>query len=72
MFSKNSECRIVGNKWKHFIDDESHHSKWEEFRKLAKVGSAHEECSQLHRRLELQDSHDQEEELQQQLVMTMD
>jgi hypothetical protein len=44
----------------------------EEFRKLAKVESAHEECSQLRRRMELQDSHDQEEEPQQQLVITMD
>lgn len=30
------ECKIVGSKLYSLINEESHHSKWEEFRKLAK------------------------------------
>jgi hypothetical protein len=40
----------VGNKFYSLINVESHHSKWEEFRKLAKKNSATEECSFLLKR----------------------
>jgi len=58
---KNSDCVIVGNKFNSMLEDESHHSKWEEFRRMVKTGSDHEECSQLLRRMELQDSDDEDE-----------
>lgn len=61
LFSKDSDCYIVGNKFTKLIEDESTHSKWEEFRKMAKSESANEECSQLLRRMELQDSDEEEE-----------
>jgi hypothetical protein len=54
-----SDCRIVGNKWKSLMEDESNHSKWEEFRRMAKAASSQEDCSQLLRRMELQDSDDE-------------
>lgn len=53
-FAEISECQIVGNKLQSFFSDESQHSKWEEFRKLAKSEIANEECSQLLRRMELE------------------
>ena len=59
--SKIFDCAIVGDKWKSLLEDESHHSKWEELRRLAKTGSDHEECSQLLRRMELQDSKEEYE-----------
>jgi hypothetical protein len=51
-----SDCQIVGNKLQSFLSEESHHSKWEEFRRMEKADTANEECSQLLRRMELQDS----------------
>jgi hypothetical protein len=56
------------------LEDESHHSKWEEFRRLAKIGSDHDECSQLLRRMELQDSKEEDElgELGQETQMTLE
>lgn len=63
VLSKNSDCHIVGNKLHSFMLDESHKAKWEEFRKLAKSDTANEECSQLLRRMELQDSDEEEESL---------
>jgi hypothetical protein len=51
-----SDCQIVGNKFQSFLSKEYHHSKWEEFRKMAKADSTNEECSQLLRRMELEDS----------------
>jgi len=50
-----SECLIVGNKFCNLINEESHHSKWEEFRNLAKEGIT-EDCSMLLRKMELEDS----------------
>jgi len=58
---EDSDCKIVGNKWQTLMDDECNHSKWEEFRRMAKAGSSHEECSLLLRRMELQDSDDESE-----------
>ena len=56
-FSKdNSDCKIVGNKRQSLLEEESQHSKWEQFRRMAKEGSSHEECSQLLRKMERQDS----------------
>jgi len=53
-FSKdNSDCKIVGNKWKSLLEEESQHSKWEQFRRMAKEESSHEECSQLLLKMEL-------------------
>lgn len=51
---QNSDCYIVGNNLHSLISDESHHSKWEEFRRMAKQESATEECSSLLRRMELE------------------
>jgi hypothetical protein len=55
--SQNSECGVVGNKFLQMISDESHHSKWEEFRKLAQTASMNEECTNLLRRMELEESY---------------
>lgn len=66
-----SDCKIVGNKWQSLLEDESQHSKWEEFRRMAKVGSSHEECSQLLLKMELQDS-DEETEDQDQKMVTLE
>lgn len=63
-----SECQIVGNKLKSFFNDESQHSKWEEFRKLAKSDMENEECSKLLRRMELQDSNEEEDEMMEDLM----
>jgi hypothetical protein len=59
VYYPSSDCRIVGNKWKSLMEDESNHSQWEEFRRMAKAASSQEECSQLLRRMELQDSDDE-------------
>lgn len=56
-----SNCQIVGNKFKSFCEDESQHSKWEEFRRMAKSETTDEECSQLLRRMELQDSDEEQD-----------
>ncbi|XP_066379833.1 uncharacterized protein [Miscanthus floridulus] len=50
-----SDCYIVGNKFHSLINDESHHSKWEEFRNLAREGVS-DECSRLLKKMELEDS----------------
>ena len=50
-----SDCHIVGNKFYNLINEESHHSKWEEFRNLAREGIT-EECSMLLKKMELEDS----------------
>jgi hypothetical protein len=62
-FSRMSECNMVGHKLKSFFTDESQHSKWEEFRRLAKAKMANEECFQLLRRMELQESNAEEDEV---------
>ena len=49
-----SDCHIVGKKFYNLINEESHHSKWEEFRNLAREGIT-EECSML-LKMELEDS----------------
>lgn len=33
---RESDCKIVGNKFFSLLNKASHHSKWEEFRKMAK------------------------------------
>ena len=63
LLTKNSDYHIVGNKLQSFLTDESHHSKWEEFRRMARADTANEECSQLLRRLELQDSDEDEDDM---------
>jgi hypothetical protein len=52
---------VVGNKLYQLINDESHHSKWEEFRRMAKSGTMIEECSNLLKRMELDDSEGEED-----------
>ena len=47
LIEKGSDCYIVGNKMKRLLEDESSHTKWEEFRKMVKSETASEECSQL-------------------------
>lgn len=56
LLTKGSDCYIVGNKLKSLVEDESNHSRWEDFRRMARSETANEECSQLLRRMELQDS----------------
>lgn len=56
LISKGTGYHIVGNKFKKLVEDESNHSRWEEFRKMARSEATNEECSQLLRRMELQDS----------------
>lgn len=56
-----SNCHIVGNKFYSLINEESQHTKWEEFRRLAKM-DGNEECSMLLQRMELEDS-DEESDL---------
>lgn len=68
LLSNMSECHIVGNKLQSLFNDESQQSKWEEFRKLAKSDIANEECSQLLRRMELQDSDEEEDEMMEDLI----
>lgn len=51
----NSDCYIVGNKFNSLLSDESHHSRWIEFRNLASEGVSNE-CSRLLQRMELEDS----------------
>jgi hypothetical protein len=56
-----SDCSIGVNKFYKLIEEESNHSKWVEFRKLAQKDSATEECSTLLERMELEVSEDEEE-----------
>jgi hypothetical protein len=56
-----SDSHVVGNKFYSLIEEESNHSKWEEFRNLAKQGAATEECANLLKRMELEVSEDEEE-----------
>jgi hypothetical protein len=53
---QNSDCQIVGNKFYQLISEESHHSKWEEFRRGALSDSMNEDCANLLRRMELEES----------------
>jgi hypothetical protein len=46
----------VGNKFYQLISEESHHSKWEEFRRGALSDSMNEDCANLLRRMELEES----------------
>lgn len=52
--AQKSDYHIVGNKFYSLVNEESHHSKLEEFRQLAKQDSATEECSSLLSRMELE------------------
>ncbi|CAD6266936.1 unnamed protein product [Miscanthus lutarioriparius] len=54
--AQNTECPVVGNKFFQPISEESHHSKWEEFRKMAQSDNMIQDCSILLRRMELEDS----------------
>ena len=58
---KDSDCKIVGNKLLSLLNEESHHSKWEEFRRMAKQDIATEECSSLLRKMELEVSEEEVE-----------
>ena len=58
-----SQCKVVENN-RQSLYDESPHFKWEAFRRLAKTGSSTEECSILLRRMELEESHKEEEEME--------
>jgi hypothetical protein len=49
-----SDCLIIANKFLSLINEESHHSKWEEFRRMAREGVS-KECSILLKRMELED-----------------
>jgi hypothetical protein len=63
ILSSKSNYNIVGNKMKSLFTDESQYSKWEEFRQMARIETANEECSQLLRRMELEDSEDDGDEI---------
>lgn len=62
------EPELVGNKFYQLINEESTHSKWEEFRQLALSDNINEECSDLLKRMELEDS-DSEVESDQSVVI---
>jgi hypothetical protein len=57
---QNSDCNIVGNKFLSLINEESQHSKWEEFRRMARQETDTDECSTLLRRMELEALEDDE------------
>jgi hypothetical protein len=59
-----SRCKVVGNKQQSVLYDESQHSKWEDFRRLAKIASLVEECSILLRRMEMQELDEEEGEME--------
>jgi hypothetical protein len=50
-----SECPVVKNKFYQLISEESYHSKWAEFRKMAQSAN-NEDCSIMLRKMELDDS----------------
>ena len=58
---KDSDCKIVGNKLLSLLNEKSHHSKWGEFRRMAKQDIATKECSSLLRRMELEVSEEEVE-----------
>lgn len=67
-----ASSRIVGNKWQSLLEEESQHSKWEQFRRMAKNRSSHEECSQLLLEMELQDSDEEIEDQDQEMASLED
>jgi hypothetical protein len=71
-YKVDSDCFIVGNKFHSLISDESHHSKWEEFRNLAREGVS-DECSRLLKKMELEDSDEEYDllDVENEVVMTM-
>lgn len=54
---RESKCKTIGHKLLSLINDESQQSKWKEFRRTAKEVVS-EECTQLLQRMELEDSDD--------------
>lgn len=60
ILNKGSNCQIVGRKLLGTMDEESRHSRWEEFRKFASKDTTTEECSTLLKRMELEASDDEE------------
>jgi len=52
---------MVGDKFYKLIYDESNHSKWEEFRRMAQSEGMGEECANLLRRMELEESDAEDE-----------
>lgn len=56
-----AECQFVKKK-SLMVEEESRHSRWEEFRRIASRDMATEECSNLLKKMELEES-DNEEEL---------
>lgn len=68
----NSDCHIVGNKFYSLIEDDSNHSKWDEFRKLAKRDSATEECFVLLKRVELEGSEDEDDLLDEEDMFSLE
>lgn len=55
---------------KRLMEDEYIHSKWEEWRQILKSENAGEECSQLLRRMELQEYDDEMEMLPEDMMET--
>lgn len=51
----------MGKKQYDAFEEESRHSRWEQFRKFASNDTATEECSTLLKRMELEASDDEEE-----------
>jgi len=58
---RGSDCQIVGKKLYGAREEESRHSRWEEFRRFASRDTATEECSTLQKRMELEALDDEEE-----------
>lgn len=59
--SQLSDCHFGGNKFYQLLSEESNHSKWEEFRRRAQSENMNDECTNLLRRMELEDSESEEE-----------
>jgi len=57
---KSAECQPVGRKY-HILEEDTRHSRWEEFRKFASGDNATEECSNLLKRMELEASDNKDE-----------
>lgn len=70
--NKGSNCQIVGRKLLNTMDEESRHSRWEEFRRFASRDTITEECSTLLKRMELEASDDEEEMINVEDMMTLE
>lgn len=67
-----SDCQFAGKKVHGVGEEDSRHSRWEEFRKFASRDAATEECSTLLKRMELEASDDEEETLRDEDMISLE